>query len=99
MLVLRDLVGIEPLGGVYRALGGSRQSRGLLSAEAAEDLPGYARNDYLAQDDFWALVESARERARGYAERIRGGDVRRDPKGGECPSWCDLWTMCRIERA
>jgi len=99
MLVLRDLVGIEPLGGVYRALGGSRQSRGLLSAEAAEDLPGYARNDYLAQDDFWALVESARERARGYAQRIRGGDVRHDPKGGECPSWCDLWTMCRIERA
>jgi ATP-dependent helicase/DNAse subunit B len=99
MLVLRDLVGIEPLGGVYRALGGPRASRGLLSADAADDLPGYMKNDYLPQDEFWALVESARERAHGYAERIRGGDIKHDPKGGECPSWCDLWTMCRIERA
>jgi ATP-dependent helicase/DNAse subunit B len=99
MLVLRDLVGIEPLGGVYRALGGSRMTRGLLHAGAAEDLPGFAKNDYLDEAAFWALVESSRERARGYAQRIRAGDVRHDPKGGECPSWCDLWTMCRIERA
>jgi RecB family exonuclease len=99
MLVLRDLVGIEPLGGVYRALGGARVARGLLHAEAAEDLPGYAKNDYLPDDEFWSLVESARERARGYAQRIRVGDVRHDPKGGSCPSWCDLWTMCRVERA
>ena len=48
---------------------------------------------------FWALVETSRERARGYAQRIRAGDVKHDPKGGTCPSWCDLWTMCRIERA
>jgi len=99
MLVLRDLVGIEPLGGVYRALGGARVTRGLLHAGAADDLPGFARNDYLDDDAFWALVESARERARGYAQRIRAGDVRHDPKGGECPAWCDLWTMCRVERA
>jgi ATP-dependent helicase/nuclease subunit B len=98
MLVLRDLVGIEPLGGVYRALGGARIARGLLHAGAADDLPGYSKNDYLPEDEFWSLVETARERAGGYAERIRAGDVRHDPKGGTCPSWCDLWTMCRIER-
>ena len=34
MLVLRDLVGIEPLGGVYRALAGARVTRGLLHAGA-----------------------------------------------------------------
>ena len=55
------------------------------------------RNDYLADDAFWAQVEGARETARGLAERIRAGDVRHDPKGGECPSWCDLWTMCRVD--
>jgi ATP-dependent helicase/DNAse subunit B len=98
MLVLRDLVGIEPLGGVYRALAGARVTRGLLHGEAAEDLPGYQRNDYLDDAEFWSLVETARERARGYALRIRAGDVRHDPKGGTCPTWCDLWTMCRIER-
>jgi len=99
MLVLRDLVGIEPLGGVYRALAGARVTRGLLSADAADDLPGYQRNDYLDDEAFWGLVDTARERALGYAQRIRAGDVRHDPKGGTCPTWCDLWTMCRVERA
>jgi ATP-dependent helicase/DNAse subunit B len=99
MLVLRDLVGIEPLGGVYRALAGARVTRGLLSADAADDLPGFQRNDYLDDEAFWGLVDTARERALGYAQRIRAGDIRHDPKGGTCPTWCDLWTMCRVERA
>ena len=99
MLVLRDLVGIEPLGGVYRALAGARAARGLLQEGAAEDLPGFQKNDYLPEDEFWSLVETSRERALGYARRIQTGDIRHDPKGGSCPSWCDLWTMCRVERA
>jgi RecB family exonuclease len=100
MLVLRDLVGIEPLGGVYRPLGGDRRARGLLRSEAREEaLPGFVRTDYLDEEDFWARVEGARATAHRLAERIRGGDVEHDPKGGACPSWCDLWTVCRIRRA
>ncbi|HEU4943201.1 MAG TPA: PD-(D/E)XK nuclease family protein, partial [Gaiellaceae bacterium] len=100
MLVLRDLVGIEPIGGVYRPLSGDRGPRGLLRAEAKEDaLPGFAKADYLDEDAFWAQVEGALETARRFAGRIRAGDVLHDPKGGECPTWCDLWTMCRVRRA
>jgi ATP-dependent helicase/DNAse subunit B len=99
MLVLRDLVGVEPLGGVYRALAGAGSTRGMLRAEARDDLPGFKANDYLDEPAFWAQVESARERARADAERIRRGDVAHDPRGGECPPWCDLWTMCRVARA
>jgi ATP-dependent helicase/DNAse subunit B len=101
MLVLRDLVGIEPLGGVYRALAGAGQARGLLRAEAREDgVPGYMRADYLDEDVFWGTVEQAKEHARGVVERIRAGDVRHDPKGGfPCPSWCELWSMCRVKRS
>ncbi len=99
VLALRDLVGIEPLGGVYRALAGRRLTRGMLRESAREDLPGFARDDYLDEETFWAQVESARERAATNAERIRAGDVRHDPKGDGCPSWCDLWPMCRVERA
>ena len=98
MLVLRDLVGIEPLGGVYRALAGSRGARGMLRAEARDDLPGFAERDYLDEGPFWEQVERARGRALGAALRIRRGDVAHDPRGGECPSWCDLWTMCRVAR-
>jgi RecB family exonuclease len=99
MLVLRDLIGLEPLGGVYRPLSGDRRARGLLRAEAGDDLPGFVKNDYLDDDAFWAQVEGARETGRTLAGRIRSGDVRHDPKGGECPAWCDLWSMCRVARA
>jgi ATP-dependent helicase/DNAse subunit B len=99
MLVLRDLVGLEPLGGLYRPLAGARKPRGLVRGSEAETLPGYVSHDYLDEEAFWSLVESARETAARLAGRIREGDVRHDPLGGECPSWCDLWPMCRIERA
>src|SRR3954468_19423524 len=101
MLVLRDLVGVEPLGGIYRALAGEGQARGLLRAEAREDgVPGYSRNDYVDEEAFWGQIERAQGHARGVVERIRDGDVRHDPKGGfPCPTWCDRWTMCRVKRS
>jgi ATP-dependent helicase/nuclease subunit B len=101
MLVLRDLVGVEPLGGLYQPLAGERKPRGLLRASAKEDgVPGYSRNDYADEDEFWAKVARAEEAARGIVARIRGGDVRHDPRGGGgCPSWCQLAPMCRVKRA
>jgi ATP-dependent helicase/DNAse subunit B len=99
MLVLRDLVGVEPLGGLYRPLAGERKPRGLLRAEAKGELPGFTRTDYVEDDEFWTRLDDAREVARGLAQRIRVGDVRHDPRGGACPSWCDLWPMCRVKRA
>jgi ATP-dependent helicase/DNAse subunit B len=99
MLVLRDLVGIEPLGGVYRPLAGDRKARGLLREDAREEvLAGFSARDYRDEPEFWAQVERARETARRLAGRLREGDVRHDPRGGECPSWCDVWPMCRVRR-
>ena len=100
ILALRDLVGIEPLGGLYRALAGSREARGLVRESAhADAVPGLKRADYLDDEEFWGRVEQAKERARAAVARVRAGDVRHDPRGGECPSWCELWSMCRVKRA
>jgi hypothetical protein len=100
MLVLRDLIGIEPLGGLYRALAGERHARGLLRGEFADDLPGLARNDYRSEDEFWGQVDRAKERAVEFVGRIRDGNVEHDPLGGfPCPTWCDLWSMCRVKRS
>jgi ATP-dependent helicase/DNAse subunit B len=99
ILALRDLVGVEPLGGVYRALAGRRLTRGMLRASAKDDLPGFAKDDYLDEDAFWSQVDAARERAADSALRMRSGDVQHDPKGDGCPAWCDLWPMCRVARA
>ena len=70
MLVLRDLVGIEPLGGVYRALGGEGQARGLLRAESREDgVPGLLaqrlprRGRVLGPDRAGAGARARRRRA------------------------------------
>ena len=70
---------------MYRALAGRRLTRGMLRESAREDLPGFARDDYLDEDAFWAQVESARERAAENAQRIKAGDVRHDPKGDGVP--------------
>jgi hypothetical protein len=101
MLVLRDLVGIEPMGGLYRALAGERDTRGLLRETAREDgVPGLQRNDYRDEDAFWGQVDRAAEKAREVARRMRAGDVRHDPRwDGGCPDWCELYTMCRVKRA
>ena len=97
MLVLRDQLGLEPVGGVYIPVGGGRRPRGILRS-GSEEIPGFNRRDYLEPEDFAGVIETARETAVGLVERIRGGDVRHDPKGGDCPHWCDLWRMCRKER-
>ena len=99
MLVLRDLLGVEPVGGLYRALAGERSARGVLRAGVRDDLlPGFSSRDYLDDDAFWALVEQAADRAREFVGRIREGDVLHDPKGGSCPSWCERGPICRVRR-
>ena len=98
MRVLRDQLGMEPMGGVYVPVGGGRRPRGMLRA-SPDRVPGFNTRDYLEPDDFDAVVDGARDTAVALVERIRAGDVRHDPHGGDCPAWCDLWRMCRKERA
>ncbi len=97
MLVLRQQLGLEPMGGVYVPVGGGRRPRGMLRA-GSDAVPGFSPRDYLDPEAFDEAVDAARTTAVGLVERIRVGDVRHDPQGGECPHWCDLWRMCRKDR-
>jgi ATP-dependent helicase/nuclease subunit B len=99
ILALRDLVGLEPLGGLYRSLSGEREARGMARVGAKQSMPGLKSADYLDEPDFWGHVDAAVALARSAAEDIRSGDVRHNPRFGECPSWCDAWTICRVKRA
>jgi RecB family exonuclease len=98
MLVLRDQLGLEPVGGIYVPVGGGRRPRGMLRA-GDDGVAGFSARDYLEPDAFDEAMERARGTAVGLVERIRAGDVRHDPQGGDCPHWCDLWRICRKERA
>ena len=64
-----------------------------------DGVPGFSSRDYLEPADFDEAVERARGKAATLVERIREGDLRHDPQGGDCPHWCDLWRICRKERA
>jgi RecB family exonuclease len=97
ILALRDLLGVEPLGGMYRALAGKRAARGLVLAGEI-DADGIASRDKLAADDFWAQVQRAAEVAEAAVAGMRAGRVRHDPRTGECPGWCQLHTICRVPR-
>jgi hypothetical protein len=97
ILALRDLLGIEPLGGMYRALAGKRAARGLVLAGEVES-GGLATGDQLSAEDFWAQVNRAAEVAGAAVAGMRAGRVRHDPRTGECPAWCTLHTICRVWR-
>jgi ATP-dependent helicase/DNAse subunit B len=97
ILALRDLLGIEPLGGMYRALAGRRAARGLVLAGEVES-DALATRDQLSSEDFWAQVSRATEVASAAVEGMRAGRVRHDPRTGECPGWCTLHTICRVWR-
>ena len=72
LLVLRDQLGLEPMGGVYMPLSGGRRARGMLRA-GDDSVPGFATRDYLDDEAFEAEIEHAR----GTAVGARGADPRR----------------------
>jgi RecB family exonuclease len=95
ILAVRELVGVEPVAGLYRALAGERSARGM--AVAGEVETRY-RNDQLDEAVFWGRVELAVERANQIVRRMRAGDVRHDPRQGACPEWCRRRNagICRV---
>ncbi|MSO41902.1 MAG: hypothetical protein EXQ70_08455 [Solirubrobacterales bacterium] len=99
---IRELWGMELIGGVYRPLGGtsSRQAQGLLRKEMADELDGLPvrKNDLLDDEKFEAALDDAAEHATEIVAAIRGGEVKRDPIGGSCPTWCSFQPICRRER-
>ena len=97
IMALRDLLGIEPIGGLYRALAGKREARGMVLAAEIGDAH-LNKNDRLDSEAFWQHVEDASAMAIEVVRRIRAGDVRHDPRGGRCPSWCTYFTVCRVPK-
>lgn len=97
MLATRELLGIEPMGGLYRSIGPAGATRGMLDAGQGDALPGgVVRNDLLDSDEFWGRVEEARRTAVRIVGRMRRGDIRHDPQSGRCPSYCPWGGVCRV---
>src|SRR3954451_1773036 len=92
MLAARELLGLEPVGGLYQALW-SRDSRprGLIR----DDVPGrYVSTDKVSAEELEAALEAVRARALETAASVRAGEVRACPE--KCsPKGCAYPTICR----
>jgi len=97
--------GLDPIGGLYSPLGATREDRprGLINKDHKGSLvPGETEHhygtDFLPPEEFDELLEAAERRGGEIVTRMRAGAIDRDPRGGECPKWCALAPICRIER-
>jgi ATP-dependent helicase/DNAse subunit B len=110
LIAVADLWGAETVGGIYHPMRGtsSRQPRGLVLDEAADQLRSYglSRTDKVGREEFEEMLADARRRAGTIVARMRSGSIDRDPgpkpglRGhGVCPPFCDFATICRRDRA
>ncbi len=100
-------MGMEPIGGVYHPLNATKERddrpRGLLTSEHRDvlipgDTDAHVGTDFLTDEVFDETIVAAVEQADGIVAGIRAGRIGRDPRGGECPTWCRLAPICRKER-
>jgi ATP-dependent helicase/DNAse subunit B len=103
MLALREVWGIEPIGGVYVPLGATDdpRARGLLRKEHREllDEARFVNRDFLDDERFDDALSAARAHAAEIVGRMRRGDITRDPIDDTCPPYCRFQPICRRERA
>jgi hypothetical protein len=100
MIAVRELMGLQPAGGVYVPLAGpERRPRGMLSSELRDELGSdFFDNDFREQADFDEQLDRARETVCELVGRMRAGEVR--PCPGTCrwsSSGCLHPTICRHE--
>lgn len=104
MLVARDVLGLDPIAGLYQPLGaakpGERRPRGI-ALRGDERLAGLdlVRNDLREPDEVEGALADAAQRARTAAAGMQGGKIDRKPLGGTCPEHCTYQPICRLERA
>jgi PD-(D/E)XK nuclease superfamily len=110
LIAVAELWDAETIGGIYHPMRGtsSRQPRGLVLDEAAEELASYclSKTDRVGREEFEAMLDDARSRAGAIVARMRSGAIDRDPgprqglRGhGVCPPFCDFAPICRRDRA
>jgi RecB family exonuclease len=99
MLAVRDLLDLEPAGGLYVSLAGRGSSRGVVLEDAAEDVGATAsRSDLRDARALDGVLAAARVRAGEVADRLRAGDVRPCPESCTPAGGCRYPSICREER-
>jgi RecB family exonuclease len=100
LLAARDVLGLDPLGGLYQPIGGREpRPRGLVLAGADPGLRT-VRTDRRAQDEFDAIVDGVLEDVLVAVGELRAGAL--EPRPATCTyndKGCAYPTICRCEAA
>ena len=102
MLAVRELLGLEPAGGVYLPLGATERKdskpRGLLLKDVAGQMGDeLAANDMKDAEEVREELDRVRERVREIASRMRSGDVKPCPDTCAWNGGCSYPSICREE--
>ncbi len=87
--------GTTPVAAIYRPLSGSRP-RGLIDDTLGPTIDGQYTTDRFSSDAVDHAISEALALAQSSLAALRAGNIAPAPRGGTCPDWCTLGTICRI---
>jgi ATP-dependent helicase/DNAse subunit B len=96
-LVVRDLMGLVPIGAVYQPLAGDDlRPRGVVDLAHKDELGDrYYRTDWRSPDELDDTLAEARETVREVVARMRGGEVQAKPNCCSGGTGCAFPSICR----
>jgi ATP-dependent helicase/DNAse subunit B len=98
-LVVKDLMGLVPVGAVYQPLAGDDlRARGVVDSAHKDELGDrFVRTDWKSPDELEAALDEARETVRAVVQRMRDGEIRSKPGCCSGGTGCAFPSICRNE--
>jgi ATP-dependent helicase/DNAse subunit B len=99
-LVVKDLMGLEPIGAVYQPLAGDDlRPRGVVDSDHRDELGGrFVRTDWRDGDGLEEALDEARATARDVVRRMREGEIRPKPACCSGGTGCAYPSICRVAK-
>ncbi len=99
VLAARDVLGLDPIGGLYQPLGGKDQrARGLVLADAEPGLDT-VKTDRHPREAFDAIIDGVLEDVLRAVAELRAGALQPRPQSCAYTGGCAYPTICRCEAA
>jgi ATP-dependent helicase/DNAse subunit B len=99
ILAARDVLGLDPIGGLYQPLGGKDQrARGLMLADADPGLDT-VKTDRRPREEFDAIIDGVLEDVRRTVAELKAGALAPRPDSCAWTGGCAYPAICRCEAA
>jgi ATP-dependent helicase/DNAse subunit B len=98
-LVVKDLMGLVPIGAVYQPLAGEDlRARGVVDSAHKDELGDrYYRTDWKSPEELEEALDEARVTVRNVVARMRNGEIQPKPNCCSGGTGCAFPSICRTE--